>query len=194
MGLKSYPEWLECVDCTTEARNMLMKRQGYSAYQLVFGRDPEFPGDDLYSEKPNVIANSAILEDAIAEFSFRARSAARQAVLQSLDHRAARIALNSRSRPHREFRPGDEVAIWRRGRGIKKSSARWRGPGIVAGNAGGNLWISMPGAFVKCSPEQVRLRTSEEREADRFLVRDLRAAAASLYPEVGVSSRGQKCF
>lgn len=70
MGLKSYPEWLECVDCTTEARNMLMKRQGYSAYQLVFGRDPEFPGDDLYSEKPNVIANSAILEDAIAEIFF----------------------------------------------------------------------------------------------------------------------------
>ena len=69
-----------------------MTRQGYSAYQLVFGRDPEFPGDDLFSQKPNVIANSAILEDAIAEFSFRAR----KAVLQSLDHRAARIALNSR--------------------------------------------------------------------------------------------------
>ena len=45
-----------------------MTRQGYSAYQLVFGRDPEFPGDDLFSQKPNVIANSAILEDAIAEF------------------------------------------------------------------------------------------------------------------------------
>eukprot|EP00435_Cladocopium_sp_Y103_P011900 s3832_g3.t1 len=190
----NYLEWVECVDCTVEARSMLMKRHGYSAYQLVFGRDPEFPGDDILSDNPNVIANSAILEDAIAEFSHRARSTARQAVLQGLDHRAARIALNSRPRPLRVFQPGDEVAIWRRGRGIKKSSARWRGPGIVAGAAGGNYWVSMPGSFVKCSPEQLRLRTSEEREADRFLVRDLRAAAASLYPEVGFSPNTQKNF
>ena len=47
---------------------------------------------------------------------------------------------------------------------------------------------------MKCSPEQLRLRTSEEREADRFLVRDLRAAAASLYPEVGFSPHTQKNF
>ena len=194
MGPTNYQEWLECVDATVEARNMLMKRNGHSAYQLVFGRDPEFPGDDILGEKPNEISNGAILEDAIAEYTFRARSIARQQVLQALDHKAARIALNSRPRPSREFRPGDEVSVWRRGRGIKKSSARWRGPGIVAGLAGGNIWVSMPGAFIKCSPEQLRLRTTEEREADRFLVRDLRAAAAALYPEVGFSGRTQKCF
>eukprot|EP00435_Cladocopium_sp_Y103_P015753 s1700_g3.t2 len=194
VGPTTYLEWVECVDSTVEARNMLMKRHGYSAYQLVFGRDPEIPGDDLLLDSPNVIANSAILEDAIAEFAHRARSTAKQAVLQGLDHRAARIALNSRPRPTRVFQPGDEVAIWRRGRGIKKSSARWRGPGIIAGSAGGNFWVSMPGSFVKCAPEQLRLRTAEEREADRFLVRDLRAAAASLYPEVGFSPNHQKNF
>ena len=194
MGPTNYPEWVECVDATVEARNMLMKRNGYSSYQLVFGRDPEFPGDDILGSKPNEISNGAILEDAIAEYSFRARSIARQQVLQALDHKAARIALNSRPRPLREFRPGDEVSVWRRGRGIKKSTARWRGPGIVAGLAGGNIWVSMPGAFIKCSPEQLRLRTHEEREADRFLVRDLRAAAATLYPEVGFSGKSQKCF
>ena len=37
---KTYPEWVECVGSTVEARNMLMKRHGYSAYQMVFGRDP----------------------------------------------------------------------------------------------------------------------------------------------------------
>eukprot|EP00434_Breviolum_minutum_P039141 symbB.v1.2.034744.t1/scaffold4544.1/size38254/1 len=194
MSPTNYLEWVECVDATVEARNMLMKRNGYSSFQLVFGRDPEFPGDDILGEKPNEIANGAILEDAIAEYTFRARSIARQQVLEALDHKAARIALNSRPRPQREFRPGDEVAVWRRGRGIKKSTARWRGPGIVAGLAGGNVWVSMPGAFIKCSPEQLRLRTNEEREADRFLVRDLRAAAAALYPEVGFSGRNQKCF
>ena len=194
MNPSDYNEWLECVDVTVEARNSIMRRGGYSPNQLVFGRDPEYPGDDILAEAPNPIANSAILEDAIAQFSHAARHSARKAVLESLDHRAARIALNSRPRPHREFRPGDEVAIWRRGRGIKKSTARWRGPGLVAGSAGGNYWISMPGAFVKCAPEQIRLRTTEEREADRFLVRDLRAASAALFPEVGVSNRTQKNF
>ena len=189
-----YNKWLECVDVTTEAKNMLMRRGGYSANQMVFGRDPEVPGDDLLGDNPNPISNGAILEDAVAEFAHRARMSARQAVLETLDHRAARIALNARPRPLREFRPGDEVAVWRRGRGIKKNMARWRGPGVVAGEAGGNYWVSMPGSFIKCSPEQLRLRTNEEREADRFLVRDLRAAATQLFPEVGASNKTQKNF
>ena len=194
MQPEDYNQWLECVDVTTEAKNMLMRRGGYSANQMVFGRDPEVPGDDLLGSNPNPISNGAIVEDAIAEFSHRARMSARKAVLEALDHRAARIALNSRPRPLREFRPGDEVAVWRRGRGIKKSMARWRGPGIVAGETGGNYWVSMPGSFVKCAPEQLRLRTTEEREADRFLVRDLRAAATQLFPEVGPSNKTQKSF
>ena len=194
MSPENFTEWSECVDVTCEARNSLLRRAGYSPYQLVFGRDPEFPGDDLAQEQPDPISNSAILEDAIAEFQHRARSVARQEVLKQLDHRAARVALNARPRPLREFRVGDEVAVWRRGKGIKKTTARWRGPGIVAGNASGNLWVSMPGSFIKCSPEQLRLRTTEEREADRFLVRDLRAAAANLFPEVGMVNKHQKCF
>ena len=194
MNPENFNEWSECVDVTCEARNSLLRRAGYSPYQLVFGRDPEFPGDDLAQEQPDPISSSAILEDAIAEFQHRARSVARQEVLKQLDHRAARVALNARPRPLREFRVGDEVAVWRRGKGIKKTTARWRGPGIVAGHASANLWVSMPGSFIKCSPEQLRLRTTEEREADRFLVRDLRAAAANLFPEVGMVNKHQKCF
>ena len=75
---------------------------------------------------------------------------------------------------------------------IKKCVARWRGPGIVADSAGCNFSVAMPGAFIKCSPDQLRLRTKEEREADRFSVRDLRPAAMQLYPEVGISGRTQK--
>ena len=194
MSPENFNEWCECVDVTCEARNALLRRAGYSPYQLVFGRDPEFPGDDLAGEQPDPISNSAILEDAVAEYQHRARSIARQEVLKQLDHRAARVALNARPRPHREFRVGDEVAVWRRGKGIKKTTARWRGPGIVAGQASGNIWVSMPGSFIKCTPEQLRLRTTEEREADRFLVRDLRAAAANLFPEVGMVNKHQKCF
>ena len=187
-----YNQWLECVDCVAESKNQLMRRGGYSPNQMVFGRGPEYPADDCWMKTQT--SNGAILEDAVASFSFRTRQKAREAVLQSLDHRAARIALNARPRPRREFRPVDEVAVWRRGRGIKRSMARWRGPGIVAGEVGGNYWVSMPGSFVKCSPEQLRLRTASEREADRFLVRDIRTAAAQLFPEVGISKSTQKNF
>ena len=103
---EDYDQWLECVDTTVEAKNSLMRRGGYSPYQMVLGRDPEFPGDDLLTDNPNPISNGAILEDAMADFSNRARQCARAAVLEALDHRAARIALNSRPRPLREFRPG----------------------------------------------------------------------------------------
>ena len=43
-------------------------------------------------------------------------------------------------------------------------------------------------------PEQLRLRTLEEREEDRVLARDLRLAATNLYPEVGGSNPHQKNF
>lgn len=42
MSPTCYTEWCECVDVTCEARNSLLRRAGYSPYQLVFGRDPEF--------------------------------------------------------------------------------------------------------------------------------------------------------
>ena len=194
---EDYDAWLECVDMTVEAKNMLMRRGGYSPYQLVLGRDPGIPGDDLLSsDNPNPIANGAILEDDLAARANKIRLLARQAALECADSKAARISLNTRPRPLREFRNGDQVAVWRRGRGIpgKRGRARWRGPGIVAGAAGGNYWVAMPGSFIKCSPEQLRLRTEEEREADRFLVRDLRAAAANLFPEVGGENPHQKNF
>ena len=132
----------------------------------------EFPGDDMLCPmtEPNVISNSTIIVDELAKFSQQARLEARKALLQELDQKAARTALNSRPRPHRSFKPGDEVAVWRRGRGIpgKMSHARWRGPGIVAGVNGNHYWVSMPGAMIKCSVEQLRFRTIEEGEADKF--------------------------
>eukprot|EP00438_Fugacium_kawagutii_P025213 Skav222622 [mRNA] locus=scaffold4205:86469:93548:+ [translate_table: standard] len=114
IGPSTYPEWCECVDMTIESRNMLMRKGGYSPNQLVFGRDPECPGDDVLCDEANPIANSAILEDAVAQFSHQVRQSARMAVLATMDHKAARIALNSRPRPERLFQPGDQVAIWRR--------------------------------------------------------------------------------
>ena len=37
----------ECIDATVSARNVLLRTHGFSAYQHVFGRDPELPFDVL---------------------------------------------------------------------------------------------------------------------------------------------------
>ena len=63
----------------------------------------------LSSDNPNPIANGAILEDVLAARASKIRLLARQAVLECADSKAARIALNTRPRPLREFRNGDQV-------------------------------------------------------------------------------------
>ena len=87
MAPEDYNQWHECVDVTTEAKNSLMRRGGYSAYQLVFGRDPEIPGDDISTDNANPISNGK-LEDSTADFNNKARLIARQSGLEVLDHRA----------------------------------------------------------------------------------------------------------
>ena len=60
MSPQDFSQWQECMDVTVKARNSLMRRAGHSPYQ---------PGDDLCSEQPNPISNSAILEDVGAKAS-----------------------------------------------------------------------------------------------------------------------------
>ena len=55
-------EWRECLDALQEAKNSLLSVSGVSPMQLVFGRNPEIPGD-LLSGNPDLIANSSLLHD-----------------------------------------------------------------------------------------------------------------------------------
>ena len=56
--------------------------------------------------------------------------AARRQVLEYRDIEAVRAALDVRPRVTQVFAPGDDVAVWRRGRGAKKGLARWRGSAV----------------------------------------------------------------
>eukprot|EP00974_Lingulodinium_polyedra_P027897 2695314-Lingulodinium_polyedra.AAC.1 len=53
-----YPQWLECVAATQEAKNNTVPNNGWSPFQVLFGRNPEIPAE-LTSEDPDPIANSA---------------------------------------------------------------------------------------------------------------------------------------
>ena len=71
----------------------------------------------------------------------------------------------------------------------EEGHAGW-GPGIICGRVRGNYLVSMPGSVVKCTPQQLRMRTQEERAADRVLTADLRASLANLSGDGSGFQRG----
>ncbi|CAK0911130.1 unnamed protein product, partial [Prorocentrum cordatum] len=105
-------EWRECVTELVLAKNSLLSVTGASPMQVVFGRNPEVPGD-LLMDSPDLITNSAIVNDPVAAQQARIRAIARVKVLMQQDMLAARRALDSRPRVVARYRPGDVVAAWR---------------------------------------------------------------------------------
>ena len=55
-------EYEEAIEGILDAKNRLLRKSGFSPYQICFGRDPPLPGA-LMREEPSVIANSAALHD-----------------------------------------------------------------------------------------------------------------------------------
>ena len=173
---QSENEWLQCVSEVQEAKNSLLSVSGVSPCQVVFGRNPEVPGD-LLQDQPDLVANSAIINDPDASLAARVRAVSRSKVLAYNDKVNLRTALDTRPRVLRQYSPGDMVAVWRgiKHGGFKKSHFRWR-PGICMGVVRGNYWIALPGVVVKASPEQMREASREERNAWRLVEHNLRSA------------------
>ncbi len=155
---------------------------GVSPAQIVFGRNPEVLAD-LLQDNPNLVANSCILHDPVANKVACIRAASRRVILAHNENKVARRALDARPRVLRSFQPGEMVAVWRsinpRGKALKMSHYRWR-PGIVIGAVRGNYWIALPGSVVKAAPEQLRVATVEERTAWRLVELELRTHTVDL--------------
>ena len=94
---KDKREYEECIDATASARNVLLRTHGFSPYQHVFGRDPELAFDVLVL-RANVAAVTMTVLDRPSERATQIRQAARQAFVESQDHRALRRALVARPR------------------------------------------------------------------------------------------------
>ena len=84
--------------------------------------------------------------DRPSERAVRIRQAARKAFVESQDDKAMRRALVARPRPWRDFKVGDQVAFWRKGkgRGMRSGHARWHGRAFVLALCPGskNVWIA----------------------------------------------------
>ena len=99
---KDFEEWCEVLDTVTEAKNSLLRQDGYSPYQHVFGRDPNIASDLLQSTL-DVVATTAPLFEPSAERASAIKLAARTSLLQLQDDRSLRLALAARPRALRQF-------------------------------------------------------------------------------------------
>ena len=82
-------------------------------------------------------------------------------------------------RPWRDFKVGDQVAFWRKGkgRGMRSGHARWHGRAIVLAlcQVSKNVWIAYRHQLLKVSQEQLRMATVTERVADDVIHQEIRA-------------------
>ena len=157
-------EWLDCVR-HSHVKNTMINVHGVTPHQYVFGRNPIIPSD-LLDEPRAVVPATVSLHDHAIEQSQQIRTTARKAVLDLQDVCAMRRALMARPRVTRDFKPGDLVAYYRGQKWIEgqlNQQGRWYGTAIVLGYVGRNLVIAHRKHIFRCTPEQIRFATSEEK-------------------------------
>ena len=157
-------EWLDCVrHC--HVKNASIQTYGFTPSQVVFGKNPDLPGE-LLNEPLNIVANTASLMEPAVEKSQAIRFAAKKAILELQDCKTMRRALSAKPRLARSFRAGDIVAYWRDqkwNQGTLSRGGRWYGSAVVLGHVGKNVVVVHRTRIFRCAPEQVRLATTEEK-------------------------------
>ena len=123
------------------------------------------------------------------EKAHRIRMAARKAFLEVDSENRLRRALSHRTRPQRgPFSPGQEVLIWRKGRGQTK--CHWQGPGRVVGVHSDKVWVTFGAKIYRCCPEHVRHQSREVQDLARWIPENLRIHRNNLRERGGRKCRG----
>ena len=128
------------------AKNALQMWNGYSSYQIVFGKNPNLP--NIMSD--NVAALEGSTTSEILASHLNALHAARQAFIQSEADERIRRALRSKVRASEQvYENGDRVFYKRDGQ------ERWLGPGKVVFQDGRLVFVRHGGVFVRVSPNRL---------------------------------------
>ena len=101
----------------------------------------------MLDEQQRLGSIEILREDEVYAKAQDIRMAARKPRLEAADSHALKEALRSAMRTVREFRLGEPICYWRRGRrhGMKKVRGRWHGRAIVVSKEGWNFYISHNG-------------------------------------------------
>ena len=143
------------VDATSNAKNQLRNRDGYSPRQWVFGTNPRMPGDVV--DEPGAIGSlSLVTTDLKMQRQNAIRQAARVAFLRVQTDAALQRSLLHQSRVRKtHYEAGDLVYVFREKKAAKGSKAirQWLGPWSVIGSEGQNFWVSRGGKCLLCAPD-----------------------------------------
>ena len=147
--------------CVSQAKNSLRRRCGFSPAQWVFGAEAKLPG--CLVDATEQLAVHAAASSPASEIGrrFAIRAAARKAFIEMQHDASIRRALVHRARVKRvNYEPGDTVFFWRPSQG--RRAAGWKGPAVVIGVEGDNVWVSHAGNALLCAAEHIRQATNEE--------------------------------
>ena len=169
-------EYNELFDKVNESKNSMMRKHGFAPYQYVFGCDLRIP-QGLLEGDFNTHYVSGVMQG-VSSFhrSHEIRQAARKALLAQDDKERLKKAVLRQSRPDREpFEVGDYVYYWRRSPDSKKGI--WKGPVRVIGffESKSRIWVSHHNKVLRCSPEQLRKLTGDQKAAIQFVCTEMLA-------------------
>ena len=157
-------EFAEAVACTSDAKNQLRNKSGYSPRQWVFGTQMRMPGD-LFDSHLGPEQFDNITADEKVSRSHAIRLGARTAFFSCQTRDALQRASQHKARVDKaDYDAGDLVYIYRelRQRKGKKSGSAWIGPGTVIGREGHNFWVARGGRCLLAAPEHLRIAHHEE--------------------------------
>ena len=141
---------LLCWACN--ARNSLQMWQGYSSYQLVFGKNPNLP-NIMVDAVPALEGTTS--SETLAKH-LNALHSSRQAFIKSESDERIRRALRHKIRASEQvFKNGDRVYYKRQG------SEKYLGPGRVVFQDGKVIFVRHGGVFVRVSPTHLIRDTNE---------------------------------
>lgn len=133
-------DWETALCWALMAKNSLQNTHGFSACQLVFGKNPNLPS--VLTAKPPALegtTSSQVVGNHIVGLH-----AARQAFTKAECSERIRRALRKQTRPTPDIcRPGDKVFYKR------PDSQKWRGPGVVIGEDGPVVFVRHGGSLVR---------------------------------------------
>ena len=151
-------EVVEAIAATSDAKNQLRNKSGYSPRQWVFGTNMRMAGD-LFDRPEEMSALDHITADEKLGRRHQIKMAARAAFFQCQTKEALARAIAHKTRvEERSFNPGELVYAYREYMGKK----RWLSPCSVIGREGHNYWLARGGRCLLCAPEHLRSAQHEE--------------------------------
>ena len=160
-----------------QAKNALIRRNGYSPEQIVLGKSPRLPASLCSDDQAaaHALASADSLEGEVFRKSLERRSQARQAFIEADNDEAMRRALLRRSNPSRgPLLPGMWMLYWiKRTNPNRAAAGKWHGPAKIISVEGSSVvYLSHGTKTIKAPPEFLRpasLREWHQATTDALL-------------------------